>query len=109
MIRRIMPGVPALSVPVLMFGAFFLYSLVSITLGSPILGSDEYAYLINGKYYARLAEIYQLDEWIQHVPNVLYLKSLHVANRLFGADFVPSYRILHAAEYVLTDCILFRL
>ena len=67
-------SVPSISVPLLI--AFFFYSLLSVSTGSPILGSDEYAYFISGRYFDKLAELYQLDHGLQGISNLLYLPVL---------------------------------
>jgi len=41
-------------------------------LGSPIFGSDEYAYFISGKFIDQLNTIYQLDPGLQQVSNILF-------------------------------------
>ncbi len=95
------------SMPLLLGMAFLAYCLISVTIGSPILGSDEYAYFISGKYSGSLQELYRLDPGLQRLSNLLFFQWIHFFTQRFGADFVPVFRIIHGAEYTLAAGLLY--
>jgi len=90
----------------LLGGAFLVYCLIAVTIGSPILGSDEYAYFISGKFNTGLTELYQRDPQLQRLPNLLFFKLIHLISNGTGAAFVPVFRLLHAVEYLLAALFL---
>lgn len=88
---------------------FFAYSLLSLRIGSPIFGSDEYAFFISGKYFDRIQELYIFDPGLQRISNVLYLKILFHLNAWTGPNFVFFYRFIHLIEYSLTALFLYKI
>lgn len=92
----------------LLLAAFFAYSLLSGLIGSPVFGSDEYAYFISGMYLERLGELYELDPGLQQLSNLLYFKLINAWTSLFGYDFSDSYRTLHIAEYIAAATIIYQ-
>lgn len=91
---------------VLLLISLFVYSMFAVIIGMPIFGSDEYAYFISGKYIDNLAELYKLDPTLQHAPNFLHLQIINAWGRFTGSAFTQSFRILHAAQYILTAVII---
>jgi hypothetical protein len=89
--------------------AFFLYVLIGIIIGSPIFGSDEYAYFIQGKYFGQQAKLILLDPYLQQIASPLFLFILHWITKLVPVDITVALRILHSAEYCLTAYVLSRL
>lgn len=87
---------------------FGVYSFFSITLSSPMLASDEYAYLISGKYLHNLNDIYKFDPYLQQVSNLLYFKIISVVNHFFGSQLVLSLRLLHLIEYFASALVLYK-
>ena len=92
----------------MMMIAFFVYSIFSVTIGTPIFASDEYAYFIHGKYIHNIAELYKLDPGLQHAPNLLYFQLVHALGKFTGSGFIYAFRIFHAAEYILTGFVLYQ-
>lgn len=90
----------------LLGGAFLVYCLIAVTIGSPILGSDEYAYFISGKFSTGLSELYQRDPMLQRLPNLLFFKLMHLVSAGAGTAVVPVFRLLHAVEYLLAALLL---
>lgn len=90
------------------FALFGLYTFFSITLNSPILASDEYAYFISGKYLNNLDSLYKLDPYLQQISNLLYFKIVSVIKYFFGPQMVVGLKLLHVVEYFLTVIIFYK-
>lgn len=94
---------------IMMMVAFFTYSIFSVTIGTPIFASDEYAYFIHGKYIKNIAELYKLDPGLQHAPNLLFFQLINAWVNFTGSGFIYALRIFHAAQYILTAFILYNI
>lgn len=97
-----------LLVCLLTFGAFIFYVLFAVSAGSPLFGSDEYAYFISGKYRSELQTLYTLDPGLQRITNLLYFKIVHAFIAVFGSHFVDGFRVIHALEYIITALLLYQ-
>ncbi len=86
--------------------AFLIYVFIGAITGSPIFGSDEYAYFIQGKYQHLQTELIRLDPYLQQIGSPLFLYMLHWLAKIGLDDFTGVVRIIHAAEYCLTAYIL---
>lgn len=90
----------------LLLAAFFAYSILSAIIGSPIFGSDEYAYFISGMYLERLEDLHQLDPGLQRISNLLYFKLINAWAFLFGHGFSSSFRTLHIGMFIAAAAIV---
>lgn len=87
------------------FGCFLVLLLVAliiknITLDSPIMGSDEYAYFAQAREFPNIASILAYDQWIQQTNNVLYLWFGHFLwLNVENPDLVM--RVAQACMYIL--------
>jgi hypothetical protein len=69
-------------------------------LDTPIYASDEYAYLIAGKFYDHRPALFQDDPGLQMVPNVLYFRLINVAFRA-TRDGWETLRVMNVVLYAL--------
>jgi hypothetical protein len=85
-----------------------LLAVISTTLAAPIMGSDEYAYFIAGRYADRLPELYALEP-IQQLSNFAFFSLLHGLFAVAGPGFVGLLRLVHLVEWLLIAYFLYRL
>lgn len=88
--------------------AFFIFVILSATLNFPILGSDEYAYFISGKYSSNLNDLYSLDPGLQRAENYLYFNIVNFFNNVAGDNYLFFVRVLQNVFYCFTGIILWK-
>lgn len=64
-------GVPRILLAAI-FLAFAMMAIRIITVNSPVMGSDEYAYFHSAKYQSAGSYLYSLDPYLQQVDNKVY-------------------------------------
>lgn len=74
--------------------------------GYPILGSDEYAYIANGKYLDTLGDLYAAQPHLQHTPTILYLKITNIFQKLNTDNFVLIYRIFQLIVFIFVGMMI---
>ena len=79
------------------FSGLFLRNTI---LDTPIYASDEYAYLIAGKFYDHRPALSQDDPGLQVVPNVLYFRIVNAAFRATHNGW-ETLRVLNVFLYAL--------
>ncbi len=96
--------------PLLALGALaiLIYAINLTMIGTPVFGSDEYAFLISGRYIGDLRHLYALDPSLQPISNFVFFEFIHELFRLSSDDFVPLFRVVHLAEYALTLLVVYR-
>lgn len=94
-------------VSLVLLAAFMFYAFYSVSAGSPIFASDEYVYLISGKYVEHLPELYGLDAGLQRLSNLFFFQEIHLFYSLFKGNFVELFRLVHSAEYVLAGALFY--
>ena len=67
---------------------------------TPIYASDEYAYLIAGKFYNHRPAVFQDDPGLQRVPNVLYFRIVNAVFRTTRNGW-ESLRVMNVILYGL--------
>jgi len=92
----------------LLVAAFFLYLIPGLWIGSPVMGSDEYAFFAHGKFFTRRPELLSLDPYMQRVSNIVYFAILHLWTSLGLGDPTLGVRIIHAFECCLSAFLLYR-
>jgi hypothetical protein len=69
-------------------------------LDTPIYASDEYAYLMSGKFYNHRPAVFQDDPGLQVVPNLLYFRIVNAAFRATHNGW-ETLRVMNVILYAL--------
>lgn len=83
-----------------------LLLLRCVTIGGPILASDEYAYNILSHFLGQ-EELFAFDPRLQHIANPLYLAIQHLWTVLDGGNGLLVTRVVHVFEWLASSIILY--
>lgn len=102
-------GEPQISMKMVLIltAAMLFYSIVGLLMGSPIFASDEYAFLIYGKFIRSISDLQVLDPHLQKVSNVAYFSIVHFWVKLGFEDPTYVIRFIHVIEYGVTACFVY--
>lgn len=89
------------------FLAFVVLVLRIAATESPIMSSDEYAYVANAKYADAAAQVHQMDPGLQQVENRVYPALYGVWEAVSPYHVALAGRIFNALTFVLGALVLF--
>ncbi|PKM08795.1 MAG: hypothetical protein CVV14_02935 [Gammaproteobacteria bacterium HGW-Gammaproteobacteria-4] len=108
--RRIRSGAFSAIPGTLLLAAFLAFVVLVLRIAateSPIMSSDEYAYVANAKYVDAAAQVHQMDPGLQQVENRVYPALYAVWKAISPHHTALAGRILNALSFVLGAFILF--